>query len=332
MASKSDDDDQAAAAKEAVSKAFYRRPVNGLSTPSDRGTPNYIPVSEMCIPVTDTFQCEHKNKTLFPVPYCSTIIYGASGTGKTRLLCQILPALSDKIHILLIASCVNGNQVHQGLMDYYQKKHWIVGKFESPTPLLESLKTLVANKELTHEKNGLIIFDDWNPGAKGMLAYKSAMDMVVSQYRNHGLHVVILTQSPQMISTATRNNCSTVITFQLQNKTCRTVHGWDCNVPDREEYHDLMDDLDQFIELPYCFRWHTQRPLTIGCGIGNRMEVLADHNSIKVPNVRETMARLYVDNQKELNQKAASLQKAAGNDAPQLSSPAPSSEKSETKS
>jgi len=277
-----------------------------------------IPVSDKCVATADTFRCEHKNKVLFPLPFASAIIYGGSGTGKSRLLCQLIPALSDQVQGLVIASVQKNNEIHYGLLVYAQKQGWDAVLCNTPQELLGVLDTAQKTGRLSHARNFCVIFDDWNPGAKGALLYKSCMDQTCALYRNAGCHIFVITQSPQMVSTSVRNNMTTVFTFQLPNHTCKGVQKADVAMPEGEEFEELAHALAEFHEIPYCYTFHTARPFQVGFGIGNQVVLAADRNSVRIPNVRECMAALVVKSRRELSAKASATQKEMGNDSTRL--------------
>lgn len=271
------------------------------------------------IPATPGTEVIHANRDLYPNSLASVLILGASGTGKSRLLLSLIPWLTSRIRTLLIATTVRGNPVHRDILDWAKKRGMTRGVFETPEALRGALEDLVSSGELSMRgKHALLVADDFTSSASPQ-KFAACLEHLCSTYRNSGCHFIVLTQSPKNVSTQLRNNLSTVISFALGNKWARLVADGDVVLPAHPEFEDLREALDEWLEeIRYSWAWYTKRPVAFGCGLGSRMAVLADRQSVLVPNPRETMAALHVANVRDMRTRAAQLQRAAGNDSPKV--------------
>jgi hypothetical protein len=154
-----------------------------------------------------------KHKVDWLKGHISIQITGRSGCGKSRLLCKIIPLISNLSHIVLF-SMVDNPSLYDAIEGYCDNNDIIYLYENDPLNGYELIENLIAEKDPT--KNALVIFDDFTTYSKSPTdPYNRLAILVNSQCRNYGIGNIMITQTPLNIKTGFSNNTTTKITFPL---------------------------------------------------------------------------------------------------------------------
>jgi ABC-type dipeptide/oligopeptide/nickel transport system ATPase component len=258
---------------------------------------------------------KHKSN-FFRDGFLSMIVIGKSGCGKTRFLASILPGLSDAIQTVLVASIIKDVPLHKAIVDYYRKKGIRTGTANSPEEIKVAVNVLEARGEVTLEKQGLIIFDDFNNG-KSTGPYWDFVIHAFTKLRNSGWNFIIMAQQPSFLPPIVRT-CSTCrVLFDCYSKSAFTTFAKD--VMDRLPNRDMFRVLVRYLqEVPFSYILVQEHPFEIGAGTLDKCKTVINKNMVKMPSVEALEKELGVPNLQELDAKTKALQIKAGNNNPNL--------------
>jgi len=192
---------------------------------------------------TDPEPIEHKG--FFRPGFLSAVIIGKSGSGKTRLLTEILPLISDRIKTIVIATVIRGNPMHQAIVDYFNKKRgYIAGIIHTPEELHQFINECEKLNHVSLEGNqGLIVFDDFS--YKYGDTYTQFMIHAYTRLRNAGWHFITMCQYPTMLPPVIRNNSTFRIFFDNYSKSALDCFQKD--IIDRVSSVDALTTLIHYI-------------------------------------------------------------------------------------
>jgi len=157
---------------------------------------------------------KHKSE-LFPDGHLSFMITGASGTGKSCLLLNIIPNITG-LSQLIICSRVHKNATYDALSTYCDNNDI---EYELITDPISGEATIESMLSTRREGTAtLVVFDDFGR-LNSSRADKSTMfqNDISRLMRNYGCYSVYITQSFTDMSTLTRNNSNVKITFIMHD-------------------------------------------------------------------------------------------------------------------
>lgn len=161
-------------------------------------------------------EIEHKSKLL-----CAgsnrIIIVGASGSGKSTVMLQIIPMFSNKLTHILLGTVKSYDDAHSSIEKYCKEQNIYFTKFgdgESASEVIN--ETLNAKKESDH---ALIIFDDYatSYNSQSNDPENKVMIQCYSLLRSFNTSMICITQSYQNIPTRVRNNSNMLICFRMKD-------------------------------------------------------------------------------------------------------------------
>lgn len=182
-------------------------------------------------------------------------IVGATGTGKSKMVLNILPNFTQDTTDIIICTLICDNPIHNQIKKYCKEadiKFHIC--YDVPTGE-ETIENII-------EKNGkkghkVIILDDFTNFHKSDTdQYNMFANKCFSLLRNYNCSVIYITQSYNTIPTKTRTNISFRIVGQCDNIHCIRAISQDTSNLFIEEpfslmdlYHDIQKDKHAFIIL-----------------------------------------------------------------------------------
>jgi hypothetical protein len=186
-----------------------------------------------------------------------------------------------------------------------------VGTANSPEEIKTAIAILEARGDVTLEKQGLIIFDDFNNG-RATGPYWDFIIHAFTKLRNSGWNFIIMAQQPSFLPTIVRT-CSTCrVIFDCYSKSAFTTFARDVvdRLPNREMFKVLVKYLQ---EVPFSYILVQEHPFEIGAGVLNKCKTVISKNMVKVPSIEELEKELGVSSVQELDEKTKVLQLKAGN-------------------
>jgi len=260
------------------------------------------------------------HKGFFKPGFISGVMIGKSGCGKTRLLTEILPMVSDKIKTVIIATVVHGNKIHKTITDFFERRG-TPSKIVNTVEELDDIITRCQGKGMiSHEgNNGLIVFDDFS--FKPNDDYVKFMAHAYTRLRNQGWHFITLCQYPTMLPPVIRNNTTFKILFNNASKSA--MEGFNKDIRDRigaGSRDEVISTLNEYIRrVPYSYVLQQEPPFTISAGkLLNIKKVVVD-NDVSIPTMAELKKEMGVSSTEELKKKSEKMQKEIGNTAEELS-------------
>ena len=146
-------------------------------------------------------------------------IFGASGSGKTLSLLQILPCIAPKfLKYVIICSRIEGNPVYNAISkwcDKTNKKYYFSSDIEESMDIIE---------EVINEKDDkdhfVIILDDFNEGAITSRSnpYAKMTNEIFTKLRNYNGNMIFIVQSYTGLSTIARTNLNICIVFRITDQ------------------------------------------------------------------------------------------------------------------
>jgi hypothetical protein len=258
----------------------------------------------------------HHDSPFFHDGFISIVMIGKSGCGKTRLLTEMLPTISPKVRTVIIATVIHNNQHHNAIVNYYKAKNCVTGVTHNPDELAQFVKMCEAYKHVNLNKQGLIIFDDFNVGKKTGPYW----DCIVNAYtklRNDGWNFILLAQDPAFIPPIVRNNTTGRIFFDCYSKSARTTFLKDFR--DRIPDERVLDLLTTWIRtIQYSYLLIRDNPFEVSAGELSDVKTVVKGDSVIAPTLNELMDELGVDSYQELKEKAYALEAKAGNTSSKL--------------
>lgn len=157
---------------------------------------------------------KHKSP-LFPAGHISAYICGASGTGKTTVMLEMLPNIEGVVQICVF-TLVLDNPINQVIRDYCEDHGIEFMLTADPETGSQELQEFMKKKE--RAQFGVCIFDDFvKQNEPPQNPYKMCMTSVAQFLRNYNYHNIMISQSPAAIPAGARNNVNLRIVFKLEN-------------------------------------------------------------------------------------------------------------------
>jgi hypothetical protein len=260
---------------------------------------------------------KHKNP-LFRDGWMSMIICGTSGCGKTSLMAQLVPGISDTVKFITIASRVKGNDFHLAVKKWAESKHMIYVWHDDPIKLAAYIEALHDGGFLIKdEQEMLLIFDDFAPPAT--LSKDKRVQLVVrafTTWRNYGLHLIVVCQNASMVPQDSRNCLTLRMMFESDARPMQNFRdGFIGLLPDKDVYHNL----EKYVCcVPWTYICYRKKPLEIGIGKGTSIRKVMDQNNVDIPTYNELMKEIGAVTPHDLDTMTMKMQKKIGNTAPEL--------------
>jgi ABC-type dipeptide/oligopeptide/nickel transport system ATPase component len=254
----------------------------------------------------------HHKSSVFRDGFLSMAIIGKSGCGKTRMLAEILPSISDSIDTVIIASVMAGVPLHNAIVKYFNAiPGKVAGISHSPDEMREIVDQCEELDEVNPEHQGLIIFDDFNTG-KATGPYWDFTIHAFTKLRNNGWNFIIIAQQPQFIPTIVRNCTTARVLFDCYCKTALTTFTKDVadRISDRNAYDTMIDYIRA---CPYTYMLVQEHPFEISAGTLGKTKSVIRENSVNIPTLRELEREMHVNSRRGLDTKSREAQVNAGN-------------------
>jgi len=260
----------------------------------------------------------HHNSPLYRDGWISFMICGKSGCGKTSLMAQLVPGISENIRFICIATMVYRNPFHLAIQDWCKKVKKICVINDSPEKIREFVTTL-------HQKNWLIpgkqelllIFDDFSINNRTGSKPENLVVEAFTRWRNLGVNIVIICQDASMVATSCRNCTNMRILFNSASKTA--LHTFTKDIVDRLPDTNIMAHLIKYItSIPYSYILVQDSPLEVSVGKGVELKKVVTESSVIVPTYQDLMKEIGAGTPAELDAMTSDMQKKLGNTAPEL--------------
>lgn len=268
------------------------------------------------IPIPTLPVTKHRS-SFFRDGFISMSVIGKSGCGKTQMLCSILDGISNDFRTVIIATVTN-TPFHDSIIAWFKRRGCISGKITNPDELIGYTEVAHRTGEVSHQKPGLIIFDDFNRGNQSVhCPYWRAVVHCFTKLRNEGWHFIIVAQQPSYLPTIVRNCTTARILFDCYTQSALETFTRDVRdrIPDVYAFKQLL----QWVRsVPYSYLLIQEHPFTVSAGRLNNARLVMDAQSVRVPTFTELMHEMHVRSPEELEQKAKAAQIDAGNTAEEL--------------
>lgn len=254
--------------------------------------------------------------TFYRPGFLSMTIIGKSGCGKTRMLTSILPGISKSIRTVLIATAIHNVPYHLSIQSYFQTKNIFCGISHSPDEMREAVIRLEARRIVTLERQGLIIFDDFNTGSY-CGPYWEFVIHAFTKLRNTGWNFIIISQNPTFIPPIVRNCTTARVLFDCNSRSALATFTADVSdrLVDASAYKSLLEYIRK---VQYSYILIREHPFDICAGkLGNIKPVMND-SIVLVPTMNELMQEMSVSSERDLDSESARLQSEAGNTATEV--------------
>jgi hypothetical protein len=262
------------------------------------------------IPIPSLPILRHKSP-FFRDGFLSMAVIGKSGCGKTQLLANILPGISDQISTVIIASVIRGVPLHIAIINYFKS----LGKFAGVSNDPEEMRGFVDMAERTGEVSlndqGLIIFDDFNDG-RATGPFWNFIIHAFTKLRNSGWNFIIISQQPSFIPPIVRNCTTARVLFDCYSKSAFDTFTRDVRdrVPDREAYNSILGYIQA---IPFSYMMVQEHPFTVTIGKGSEAKKIMDAHIVDIPTLKEIRQQMGAKDNDDLDKKTKEAQINAGN-------------------
>jgi hypothetical protein len=259
----------------------------------------------------------HKSP-LYRDGWISFMICGKSGCGKTSLMAELVPGISDKIRFICIATMVYRNPFHLAIKDWAAKTKRVCVISSSPEDIRGFVEGLHRQGWLQPgEQELLLIFDDFSINHRSGSKPENLVVEAFTRWRNLGVNIVIICQDASMVATSCRNCTNMRVLFNSGSKTALQTFTKDMidRVPDAYVFHDLIRYITS---IPYSYILVQENPLEVSVGNGVDLKKVMNESNVLVPTYRELMAEVGASTPAELREMSVGMQKKMGNTAPEL--------------
>lgn len=248
--------------------------------------------------------------------FVSMLVIGKSGCGKTKFVETLIPLLSDSIRTIIIATIIHGVPLHRQILEYCKRKNIYGGISYDPDELREYVDISAENNAVNMQKQGLLLFDDFNDGRMRGPYWDFAVH-AFSKLRNLGWNFIIIAQYPTFIPPIIRNNSNCRVFFDCYSSSANRAIASD--LKSRVEDPSVLPTLFEYIRaIPYTYLLVQDRPFTISAGELDKAKAVVKEGDTVIPTYNEILNELGVSSAEELDKKSAYLQAKAGNTARRL--------------
>lgn len=181
-------------------------------------------------------------------------IVGSTGTGKTKLILNLIPNFSDTTKYIILCSLIVDNPIHDRIEKYCDLKKINYVKYTDVPTAEKSIEDIIS--DTGKEGHKLIIIDDFTEYKKSDDEYNIFATKCFSLLRNYNCSVIYITQSYSTIPTKARTNISIRIVGQCDNiYSIRGVQQDTSNLFLEQPftlmdlYKNMLDDKHKFIFL-----------------------------------------------------------------------------------
>jgi len=166
------------------------------------------------IPITYAPKVKHQCE-YFPDGHLSFVITGASGCGKSTILCNIIPQITG-ISQVIICSLITRNAVYDAIRSYCDDREIEFVVYNEPKAAEEGIEEMLASRE--PGKNSFIVFDDFARRSSNRNdPYTVCMTSVSRMMRNYSCYSAFITQSSTDVPTLVRNNANVRFLFRMND-------------------------------------------------------------------------------------------------------------------
>lgn len=260
----------------------------------------------------------HHNSSLFRDGWISFMMCGKSGCGKTSLLAQLIPGISDDIRFICIATLVYRNPFHLAIKEWAEKTKRVCVINDDPDKIREFVTTLHRRNWLIPGRQELLlIFDDFSIHNRSTSRYENLVVEAFTRWRNLGVNIIVVCQDASMVATSCRNCTNLRLLFNSASRIA--IHTFLKDVVDRVADSGVLDDLVKYItSVPYSYILVQENPLQVSVGKGVDVTNIMTEHSVSVPTYQELMHEMGAGSTQQLEALSESMQKEMGNTAPQL--------------
>lgn len=160
---------------------------------------------------------KHKHFAL-PDGHLAFCINGTSGSGKSTVICSLLPFISNLSQVLIF-SCISEevNKAYQAIHAWCDKSDIEYGIVDNPRDAKLMMTEFQEKKK--PGSFGICIMDDFNQQKSGKNdAFNSEGAVIAAMQRNYGYHCVFVCQATQGVPTSIRNNTNIKIVFRMNEE------------------------------------------------------------------------------------------------------------------
>jgi hypothetical protein len=264
------------------------------------------------------FQSIQHKGGVFRDGWISMMMCGKSGCGKTQLMAELIPYISDRIVTVIIATKVKENPFHQAIKDWCKRTGRCCGIVNDPNALQMTVERLRSQGFIVRcKKELLLIFDDFAINGRSDKKSENAVVTAFTQWRNVGINIVVVCQDASMVATQCRNCTNVRVLFASASKDA--IRTFMKDVQDRVYAPELLKDLVKYIgSVPYSYVMVKEGPLEVCVGKGTSMSLVMTDKSVEVPTYEDLMSELGASSMPEARQIAFDEQRRAGNTATEL--------------
>jgi len=151
-------------------------------------------------------------------------ILGASGSGKTLILAQIIPCIDpQRLKHIVICSRIAGNTTYDAIEQWCKttkKNYYFASDLEQAYNVMEEM---MGKKK--DDESFLVVFDDFNQGSitSRENGFTKFSNDIITKMRNYLGNVIYIVQSTQGVSTIARANLNMIIVFRMNDKYARQI-------------------------------------------------------------------------------------------------------------
>jgi hypothetical protein len=269
------------------------------------------------IKVTHLPKIRHRDP-LYRDGWVSFMLCGKSGCGKTSLMAQLVPGMSECIRFIVIATQNYNNPFHIAIKKWAAEHNKVCVISTSPDQIRTFMTTLHrAGWLIPGKQEALIIFDDFSIDKRSGRRIESFVVEAYTRWRNMGVNFVIVCQDAGMIATSCRNCTNMRALFNSASRTALATFNKDIidRVADPEVYKGLVRYVTS---VPFSYLLIRENPLDLAIGKGTALRKVMSDTDVVVPTYQELMSELGVNTPKELSILTKGLQRHLGNTAPEL--------------
>lgn len=154
-------------------------------------------------------------------------ITGQSGSGKTHVLMQIIPAMCSELARVILCTRVERNAYHNAIDAWCRANKKKFFKVTTPEDASEVLRIIKKEKDRRKDSlrfHDLLIFDDFI-NADGHNVTNDPFNMLVvnsiNTLRNYNFSVIVISQYYTMLPPTSRNSINRFFIFRSENETAR---------------------------------------------------------------------------------------------------------------
>ncbi len=160
---------------------------------------------------------EVENKAPLPNGHVLGCIVGASGTGKSTIVCSLIPKFGHLTQVMVFSKVI-GNAVYDAVEQYCDSQGIQYGFASDPEEGAELIERFIEQKG--PEDYSLTIFDDFSRGNSQSREepHNRLQNTVFQVLRNYRNHALVISQSYTGVPTLVRNNTVLQILFRMRGE------------------------------------------------------------------------------------------------------------------